>query len=253
MMDEMRAELRLAGVDPATLARLTEDGSDDVWTFAVPGPEAVSVWRRIRQSVARTGRWPVMLGSKSDLEAHRGLLEEAEERTPQDVIHQGEAMNVPAWFVEREKNWAGEEPDGGLGGYHGDWPLGDQASHSFYVPANYKLGKESALYFGLFPAHEGWEVPAHLRWGGWNECPFAEEHVGVLKYWHERYGAELVCATHDIIEMQVARPPKTREEALQLATEQFLYCEDIVTQGLETLERLASTLLGGAVWYFWWD
>ena len=31
------------------------------------------------------------------------------------------------------------------------------------------------------------------------------------------------------------------------------YCDDIVSQGTMTLERLADCLKNGTVWYFWWD
>ncbi len=57
----------------------------------------------------------------------------------------------------------------------------------------------------------------------------------------------------DVIEMRVARPPTTREDAMALANEQYAYCEDIVHQGVESLSNLAATLLNGTVWFFWWD
>jgi len=44
---------------------------------------------------------------------------------------------------------------------------------------------------------------------------------------------------------------KAAEEAL--AKEQFLYCSDIVEQGAGSIRNLASILLNGRAWYFWWD
>ena len=78
-------------------------------------------------------------------------------------------------------------------------------------------------------------------------------HVALMRYWHEKYGAELMTLTRDVVEMSVARPPMTREDALELAKEKFLYCQDILTQGTQTLERLAAEHLGCPVWFFWWD
>ena len=52
-----------------------------------------------------------------------------------------------------------------------------------------------------------------------------------------------MAVTSDTIELSVSNPPKTREDALKLAEEQFIYCEDIVLQGTETLEALATELL----------
>ena len=105
----------------------------------------------------------------------------------------------------------------------------------------------------LIPTDEGAAVPAFLRWGGWNANPAPEYHIAALRSWHERYGAELVGITGDVINLRVARRPATREAALALAREQYLYCEDIVDQGTETLAPLAATLMQDDWWFFWWD
>jgi hypothetical protein len=75
----------------------------------------------------------------------------------------------------------------------------------------------------------------------------------MMKHWLEAFGAELVGMNGDTVEMFAKRPPSTRQEALELAEEQFLYCEDIVTQGTQTIEALAAGLCGSNIWYFWWD
>jgi hypothetical protein len=38
-----------------------------------------------------------------------------------------------------------------------------------------------------------------------------------------------------------------------LAQAQYVYCPDIVDQGVESIEALAATLLGDPRWFFWWD
>jgi hypothetical protein len=96
-------------------------------------------------------------------------------------------------------------------------------------------------------------VPALLGFGGWNSSPAPEEHVALLKYWNEKYGADIITVTNDTIECTVSRPPATREQALELAREQFIYCSDIVYQGTETLSALAASLQRGKTWFFWWD
>src|SRR5262249_54328128 len=98
-----------------------------------------------------------------------------------------------------------------------------------------------------------WEVPAILNFGGWNECPDASVHVTMMKRWSEKCGAEVVGMNGDVVEMYAAQPPTTRDEALKLANEQFLYCNDIVIQGTQTIEALAAGLLGNNLWFFWWD
>ena len=60
----------------------------------------------------------------------------------------------------------------------------------------------------------------------------------------ERHGAEIVCVSSDVIECHVARPPVDDEDALALARAQYLYCADIVDQGMETVSALAGALRG---------
>ena len=74
-----------------------------------------------------------------------------------------------------------------------------------------------------------------------------------MRYWSELWGAEPVGIAADTVEMLVARPPTSRDDALALANEQFAYCEGIVTQGVGTVEALAATLVDGRTWFFWWD
>jgi hypothetical protein len=44
-----------------------------------------------------------------------------------------------------------------------------------------------------------------------------------------------------------------RDAATTLAVEQFTYAYDIVEQGTQSIEALAAILLGGPMWFFWWD
>jgi Domain of unknown function (DUF4253) len=62
-----------------------------------------------------------------------------------------------------------------------------------------------------------------------------------------------VTMTQDTIELAVERPIQTREDALAVAHEQYVYCADIVQQGTETIEGLAAALLNAPEWFFWWD
>jgi hypothetical protein len=57
----------------------------------------------------------------------------------------------------------------------------------------------------------------------------------------------------DVIEMTVERPPKTPEEALALAREQFLFAPALVHHGTQNRQVLASALCGGTVWWFCLD
>ena len=104
------------------------------------------------------------------------------------------------------------------------------------------------------PVKNPWEVFAYLPFGGWNECPTNEEHMAVAKYWFEKYGAVPALMTHDVLEYGLPTVYGIpREQALDLALEQYAYCNDIVDQGVETIGRLADGLSKSFYWYFWWD
>jgi hypothetical protein len=104
------------------------------------------------------------------------------------------------------------------------------------------------------PAGAGEEALAVLGWGGWNACPEPAQHVAILRYWRDRYGAVLQAMSHDTLELVVSHPPRDFDEAVPLARDQYAYASDIGDQGEHpTIGCLASALVGSHRWYFWWD
>jgi hypothetical protein len=114
-------------------------------------------------------------------------------------------------------------------------------------------GPHKQVIVALLPTADPSEVAAYLRFGGWNRCPRPQVHVAFARRWNAAYGARVVVNTADVVEFRVRRPVATRDDALRLAREHYVYCEDIVVQGTETIERLAAELLGATAWFFWWD
>ena len=135
----------------------------------------------------------------------------------------------------------------------GEWPDDPSWVSDLSVIGDYSQEYFPKVHILVLPTSESAAVPAFLQWGGWNSCPLPEHHVAALRSWHERYGAELIGLSGDVMNLRVKRRPSTRDEALAIAREQFLYCQDIVWQGTGTLAPLATTLLNGDWWYFWWD
>lgn len=110
------------------------------------------------------------------------------------------------------------------------------------------------LILAKIPVKNPWEVFAYVPFGGWNSCPNTENLMAVSKYWYETYGAIPSVVTGDTLECYV-KTPVDAKDAKALATEQFLFCEDIVTQsgGDGTIGWVADCLTMSKVWYFWWD
>ncbi len=98
-----------------------------------------------------------------------------------------------------------------------------------------------------------YEVPAYLDFGGWNDCPSPELQVAVLREWHKEYNARPACITGDVLECVVVNRPQTELDSMKLAAEQWIFCEDIVAQGTQSVRKLAMEIWRSPTWFFWWD
>jgi hypothetical protein len=164
------------------------------------------------------------------------------------LLQKAETLDAAQWFIKRKA----QDPE-----YYdttpGDWesfePANDITVHLDILSGEPK----PEVYIALVPVVKSWMIPVFLKTGSWNDCPNPEEHAAIFKYWDEKYGISVVGITTDVIELEVHNPPTTKAQALQLAQEQFIYCPDIVYQGTQTIAALASTLLNGKIWFFWWD
>jgi hypothetical protein len=181
-----------------------------------------------------------------------------------EILAESEHAGLNAWkqaqiddYIESDKeDLAYYNEEVGDSDYYedisGEWPEDASPYATFSIP------RESATRepiphspIALVPTTPGWQVPAFLRFRAGFASPAV--HVAMAKRWSEPYGAEIVGMLPDTLELQVGRPQETREAALALAREQYVYYNDIVIQGTDTLQALAAGLLLGTAWFFWWD
>lgn len=213
-------------------------------TVKVSGKDALAAYQSLK---ANTDIIPVILGDDDDLEAIAEAANYITESFSQ-LLQQAENTDAVDWFDKRQAQDA----------EYYDLTTGEwqdlSASSDISVHLDILTGEpKPEVNIALVPVPKSWMIPAFLKIGGWNDCPTAAEHAAIFKYWDEHYGITVAGITADVIELEVQRPPTTREQALQLAEQQFIYCPDIVYQGTQTIAALASTLLNGRVWFFWWD
>lgn len=210
--------------------------------FPVHAREAIEVWESVRAVTDRTGLYPVVV-------ADVGMLADAADgRAIEETLAAAAKLDVPQWLKRQAReNLEGVEA--------GEAPEDAEPNSTYQTLFDIGTGKpRDELCVALLPTRSPWEAAAyHLGWTGVNYDLGPEHHVAVHKYWHEKYGAELVTAAVDTMEMRVARPPRDLDAAMALAREQGGYCPDIITQGVESVEALAAMLVGAGVWYFWWD
>jgi len=259
-MGDLKEALARAGIDvsrfdwfrtrPDPIARLEVDGTD-----------AVAQWRKLRALTASTGHYPILVGEEDDLSRHEESLESAGESTASVIESADASLDPIAWARERLSEQAEDTGDDEeyqrylnlLENEPATW-LDGEPTQSFLIPTNLSTGEPlPRVNLLLLPTGVSWHAPAYLRFGDWNECPSPELHAGLMRAWERQYGAQVAGISGDVVEMIVARPPATRAEATRLAVVQFAYCNDIVEQGVGTVEALAAALLDAPVWFFWWD
>jgi Domain of unknown function (DUF4253) len=129
---------------------------------------------------------------------------------------------------------------------------GDSAAFFAAAPRG-RFEVSEKVWIALIPADDWTAIPAYLNWGGWNANPAPEYHVAALRSWRDRYGAELVGMSGDVMNVRVSRRPETREEALELAREHYDYCDCPIYRGVGSVSNLAAALMAHNWWYFWWD
>jgi len=213
----------------------------------VSGAEAVQQLLAARSSSSGV---PVLCGTAedvADLESGNEEVESSEETILADAFK----LDIEKWFADK----AEKDAENYLG-YADAVSLAADLHCESTDELTMHLDKGrpmSQVALARIPVAEPWMVPAYLGYGGWNACPDASVHVALCKKWHEQYGAVLACIKGNVMEFTVDRPPKSEAQSLLLATEQFLYCPDIVYQGGGSVATLARLLEGRRHWFFWWD
>jgi hypothetical protein len=250
-VDDLRNRVRGSGLPELPWSEVARAPRGPILAFACAGKDAIAWWNTLRPHASTIG-YPILLGTDEDVNRLREALGYAvRERGVVDPV------DPQAWFKGRASELVdGLEPDERADfetSIHGPWPS-LSPSTSFLIPIDRRKNKpHERIWIAVVHVAYPWEAASAIEFGAWNACPTPEEHVAVMRYWSERWGAEPVGIAADTVEMLVARPPTSRDDALALANEQLAYCEDIVTQGVGTVEALAATLVDGKTWFFWWD
>ncbi len=206
------------------------------------GRDALKTWDRLK---GEGKGWPIIVGDDSTLSDFTEEVDLAS--APADATIAAAArlrfpQDLPGYTADAQSAEVGE------------WPATPPpATPAFSMTYDHRGDALAKVNILIVPTDDPTTVPAHLQWGGWNECPAPEYHVAALRSWRDRYGAEIVALSRDVMGLRVQRRPETRDEALALAREIFAYCPDIVLQGTGTLSALAATLMVSDLWEFWWD
>jgi hypothetical protein len=225
----------------------------EITGFRSAGDAALRRWERLRQAYPECGLWPLVM----------------EADTP-DYLAEPYAYATVAESLARAHTLDGaevlaEDGERELRGYPADyaatiraelagagvWP-DEPERPGFGLPSSW--GRPEEVMVVLVPVAAPWLVPVTLHYGGWNKYPAPAEHAAIMRYWHQRYGAEPVVWTGTTLQYAVARPPTVRSDALALAWEYRLYNDgEYDLYRADCLTDLAAGLLDAPVWRMWWD
>jgi hypothetical protein len=208
-----------------------------VWSMPVVDGEAgLDLWTRVRAVHPATGIWPVLVTANT---VEATAVDFGEDPAPVA------ALDAEAWFADR-----GADSDE-------QFPRGEPAPFEPPDPAQWAFrvatmpDEPDRMWF--VPSPGGWAVPGQLGWSGAvNADVMGDVHTAVLRRWAERWDADLVVLGFDTLTLRVMRPPASPASAFEVAHEMALYCEDLVHQGVQTLDALVP-MAASPAWWFWWD
>ncbi len=271
---DLQLKLLQYQIDRASFEELWEDDGHKVYGLTVHGDEAIELWKKLYRLVAETGYYPVVLGDRVEALGISVDRTQGGNDSVEQILAQADSIDADRWLADTarerredlEQCWVEEkeyDPDFQVNRdildpltleEIGEWNDEIEPDNEYAIPFNIRNGEPFAkVSIALIPTVISWQVFAFIKFGNWNACPRPAEHIAIAKKWHQQYGAEVVGISNDVVEMSVTKPPLDRDAAFALAQQQYIYCEDIVSQGTGTLLTLASTLLASKVWYFWWD
>ncbi len=223
--------------------------------FTASGEEALIWWRRLRREHPQTGLWPILITADSA----EYFASPFEQMSPAEAAALCPTLDGAAILVARGDQRLGGYRDAAYAAVIRSELRGEGEWRARPRPPGFGLpfspdGGPSDVTVALVPASSSWEVPLALHYGGWNDYPNPAEHGAILRYFEQRYGAELVVLTGTTAEFAVSRPPTTRPDAIALAWEYRNYNDGEYDYYLaETLTDLAVSLLGTNAWRAWWD
>ncbi len=220
-------------------------------SLKIRGSDAIRSLEELRYRFTTTGEYPFLIGDADELERIKELPD-FNLGTSSSLIHASAEIRIEDWIAKKRKE--ADEDELSPEEFLGEWP--GEILEKGSIRIHKDIGTDEFLpdvYIGLAKLEQPWQLPAVLRYGAWNDCPHPEVHAAFHRRWQERYGAEIVSMSGDVVECTVRNPPRDQAAAMALAMDQYWYCMDIVHQGCESVSNLAATLMNSDYWFFWWD
>lgn len=220
----------------------------------VPGRDTMALVAQMRGEGAGV---PIILGSSADVALVFDDFD-ASADTADSILLRAHQLDLKAWLAQVERSERASNAEDNLpwpprGIWPDPVPVGRLPAHIPWALFDPKSGQMwETAFVALLPCGRAAEAPAFMRFGDWNACPAPEVHIAIARAWAERYGASLLALSSRTAAFEVARPVTSRSDALNLATDMYLYCNDVVDRGYGTIDGLAASLMDAKLWQFFW-
>lgn len=252
------------------------------------GDDLVAAWTATRDAVGDLGLHPVAVttwGSSSWPDADlfsRFYYGQGDDLAPDQVLARADDLSLDAarhWFrrdepvddwdevvafqLDRTEQDLGSRPDEGLwsvvprGDEVGlerrllDWeeerrpthPPAPSSTFTWFDPRGDRVG------LALLPVSRPADALAYLSFFGADGDGGHEALIRLAREWENRYGAELVANWGTMLQLVVARPPDSLDEAFDLAAEQAQVAPCTTVLPGEGIRHLARHLWRGERWF----
>lgn len=126
------------------------------------------------------------------------------------------------------------------------WESKNVSTEKLLLPPNleylkwYDPNSQERTIILLLPTPNSWDTLAYMHFFGASN---SLEEIAILKYWHEKYEAELVAHYGTMLHFYVKRKPKTLEDAFELAWQQDIFAPcTLVLPGVSVREHARALL-----------
>ena len=196
----------------------------------------------------KNGYYPLILVPSDVL--YDALTINLDETKAEDYINFSKEIDIRKFFNSKRNQYEFDEKYLAEVGEFSDEDSNDYLAG--YLDVDTSFPYEEVLILKI-PTRNPWEILGHIPMGGYNDCPTPEYQIAAAKYWYEQYKAVPAVISSNTIEFIIENPPQDLKSAEKLAYEHYLFCNDIIDQGIETIRKLASILKNSMIWCFWWE
>ncbi len=241
---EARRRLAAASVEESS-SEAAPDAGDGLYYLSIPRSVATKAWLALRARVDASGLYPVFIGSPRMLEWPTVSF------TAQETMREARTIDIGALLSSALSHH-------GRGFPRGEWIADYKGLHKpLFGEAQFDPAPDPLVALALVPARKSADCLANFIYR--EDERRTALMAACVRRLSANFGARLLCASENSVELLVANPPKDRGSALQAAQECWI-CFSGMAQGeyevgieCDSLEAMATYLMKSTVWYFRWS